>query len=219
MVFLHLMGTQCAVLALLPQLTQISQRVYPEQPGAGPTSLNQSSAGKVRFGSSSGYISANTELECRIRFSQYLNPEPEPVFRLGLAFERVRFRFGPISEPNLASTSTAGDNKEGLQDGVTFDMLCIKWCKALAYKSRYDKEVPLLREEIHCTIVYGETAAREWACLLPGASAELTEGQQSTLVRNPPTVLTCERTGRGFWPKRTLFWNTVTEQRGGSGYS
>ncbi|KAJ7016116.1 hypothetical protein C8F04DRAFT_1203230 [Mycena alexandri] len=46
----------------------------------------------ARFGSvsSSGHISLNAELEPGVRFSQCPNPEPEPAFRFGSAFERVR---------------------------------------------------------------------------------------------------------------------------------
>ncbi|KAF8157750.1 hypothetical protein K438DRAFT_1482206, partial [Mycena galopus ATCC 62051] len=62
-----------------------------------------------------------------------------------------------------------------------FLALRVEWCKAQARSDWYDEEVRLLREEMCCTIVYGQAMAHLWDDLavaeLPGASAELTEGR------------------------------------------
>ncbi|KAJ7506325.1 hypothetical protein B0H11DRAFT_2327372 [Mycena galericulata] len=49
-----------------------------------------SSAGKVRFGSSSGPCALNAEPERGVRLGQIPNLEPECAFRFSSAFERVR---------------------------------------------------------------------------------------------------------------------------------
>ncbi|KAJ7468170.1 hypothetical protein FB451DRAFT_1481954 [Mycena latifolia] len=48
------------------------------------------SAGQVRFGSGSGPFSQNAEPAPGVRFKRTANPEPEPAFRLGSAFECVQ---------------------------------------------------------------------------------------------------------------------------------
>ncbi|KAJ7162500.1 hypothetical protein C8R46DRAFT_1037706 [Mycena filopes] len=60
------------------------------------------SAGKVRFGSGSGYFFPNAERERRVRFRHFPNPEPEPPFTFGSAFERVRTSatFGLLRDAN-----------------------------------------------------------------------------------------------------------------------
>ncbi|KAJ7153392.1 hypothetical protein C8R46DRAFT_1042399 [Mycena filopes] len=65
------------------------------------------SAGKVRFGSGSGYFFPNAERERRVRFRHLLNPEPEPAFTFGSASGRVR---------TSAEIGLLGDSNSGEKD-------------------------------------------------------------------------------------------------------
>ncbi|KAJ7765189.1 hypothetical protein B0H16DRAFT_1454369 [Mycena metata] len=61
------------------------------------------------------------------------------------------------------------------------DALHVEWCKVLARTRRYKEEVQLLHEEMHRTIAFGYTEAKEWDRLaaeeLEGLSPEVMEGR------------------------------------------
>ncbi|KAJ7181193.1 hypothetical protein C8R46DRAFT_1028517 [Mycena filopes] len=89
------------------------------------------SAGKVRFGSGSGYFSPNPERERCVRFRLLPNPEPERGFRFGSAFERVRTwaKFGLLGAPKSGETVREGMNGIFLRLDPGSDIQ--KWFSAL----------------------------------------------------------------------------------------
>ncbi|KAJ7715881.1 hypothetical protein B0H16DRAFT_1614874 [Mycena metata] len=69
------------------------------------------SAGKVRFGLSSGHHLPNAELECRVRFRPRLNAEPEPASRFGSGsnvFEREQNLGTSTQQPPWHPASPVG---------------------------------------------------------------------------------------------------------------
>ncbi|KAJ7354306.1 hypothetical protein DFH08DRAFT_691855, partial [Mycena albidolilacea] len=83
----------------------------------------------------------------------------------------------------------------GAGEGENNEPLQVEWCKALARSTRYTEEVMLLREEMHHTIAYGQTAAMQWenlaAAELPGALAEVTEGWRAYAAEQATTERAC----------------------------